>query len=255
MDSIRGGYILQPRCIQDSWIAQSSPVVRETWAYLLRTANHKDNKYNGFTVKRGQLFVSFNDIRDALKWYKGCAIERYTVNQMKHTMKLLRIHLMIDLTSQPRGNLVTICNYDFYQNPNNYESTSHSTNDSTSGQPVVNQTSPAINKNVKNVKKTTTVLQEKPARPQVPFSQIVSFLNEKSGKEFKDNTASTKKIILARWKEGFTLEDFKRVISDKVGEWHNDPKMAKYIRPQTLFGDKFDSYLQESGNIKNSVWE
>lgn len=152
MSLIKGGYIIQPRCIQESWISHAAPVVRETWLYLLRRANHKDKKYDGFVVKRGQVFLSFNDIRDALKWSKGCATERYTVNQMKHTMKLLRTHLMIELSSQPRGNLITICKYDFYQNPKNYESTSESTNESTSGQPVVNQTSPAINKNDNNEK-------------------------------------------------------------------------------------------------------
>lgn len=147
---IRGGFILQPRCIKDSWVAHAAPVVRETWAYLLRRANHKDQKYSGFIVKRGQLFVSYQEIRDALAWYVGARLERYSENQMKHTMKLLRIHSMIELTNQPRGNLITICNYDYYQSPESYESTAESTAESTSDQPRINQSSTAINKNIKN---------------------------------------------------------------------------------------------------------
>lgn len=149
---VKGGYILQPRCIDDSWIAHAAPVVRETWAFLLRRANHKDQKYNGFIVKRGQLFITYREIRDALAWKIGFRFERYHESQMKRGMKALMNNGMIELASEPRGNLITICNYDFYQDPGNYERTSERTNSEPVSEPIANQHRSAINKNVKNGK-------------------------------------------------------------------------------------------------------
>ena len=53
------------------------------------------------------------------------------------------------------------------------------------------------------------------------------------------------KNINARLKEGHTLEDFKAVIDKKTKQWLNDEKMSSYLRPMTLFGTKFESYLNE----------
>ncbi len=77
--------------------------------------------------------------------------------------------------------------------------------------------------------------------------QVLNLLNEKkpSSRPFEP-TASNLKSIKARIKEKFTFEDFKKVIEFKVEKWSNDPKMKKYIRPATLFGEKFNSYLIES---------
>lgn len=76
-------------------------------------------------------------------------------------------------------------------------------------------------------------------------SQIVSFLNEKTGKSYKAASKKTRTLIHARMKEGFTIEDFKTVIAKKCADWLNDDKMDQYLRPETLFGTKFESYLNE----------
>lgn len=75
--------------------------------------------------------------------------------------------------------------------------------------------------------------------------EIISYLNEKSGKNFKLTTKSTASHINARIKDGFKLEDFKSVIDKKVSSWGSDKKMSAYIRPETLFGTKFESYVEE----------
>jgi len=94
--------------------------------------------------------------------------------------------------------------------------------------------------------KHIVVQDKKPARPRpfFPSQEIVGYLNEKAGKSFKPNPKPTIQHITARFKEGFTLEDFKTVIDFKVNEWGTDPKMMEFIRPQTLFGTKFESYLE-----------
>ena len=78
-----------------------------------------------------------------------------------------------------------------------------------------------------------------------PFRTVIEYLNERSGKSYRYSGKATKRHIKARFEEGFSLEDFKRVIDWKVAEW-TGTDMEKYLRPETLFGTKFESYLQEA---------
>lgn len=83
---------------------------------------------------------------------------------------------------------------------------------------------------------------------------VIAYLNEKTGKSFKSSTASTKKHISGRLNEGYTLEDFKRVIDIKCEQWLKDSKMSKYLRPDTLFSPgHFESYLNEAPKPKPVV--
>lgn len=118
---IKGGYILQPRKIKDSDISTAPPHVREIWNYLLREANSSDKVYNGHEVKRGQLFRTYKDIQDGTKWMIGWRKMTYNENQTKKAMKFLRETKRITTKKELGGVLITICNYDYYQNPKNYE--------------------------------------------------------------------------------------------------------------------------------------
>lgn len=79
------------------------------------------------------------------------------------------------------------------------------------------------------------------------YRDIVEHLNKMTGKNYKASSEKTKKLIHARLKEGFTLEDFKTVIDIKCAEWLHDEKMETYLRPETLFGTKFEGYLNQKG--------
>lgn len=74
---------------------------------------------------------------------------------------------------------------------------------------------------------------------------IVSYLNDKTGKHYLPTSNKTKELIHARMAEGFKVDDFKKVIDTKEADWGDDSKMAKYLRPETLFGTKFEGYLNE----------
>ncbi|EDN8810076.1 DNA replication protein [Listeria monocytogenes] len=76
-------------------------------------------------------------------------------------------------------------------------------------------------------------------------SVIVDYLNQKTGTKYKASSQKTKKHISARLGEGFSVDDFKKVIDIKTAEWLNDTNMRKYLRPETLFGTKFESYLNQ----------
>lgn len=75
------------------------------------------------------------------------------------------------------------------------------------------------------------------------IKNIVEYLNRVAGKKFKPATKETRQHIKARLAEGYTLEDFKNVIDKMCAKWKGDPKMEDYLRPATLFGTKFESYL------------
>lgn len=75
---------------------------------------------------------------------------------------------------------------------------------------------------------------------------IVNYLNQKLGTRYKVNSANTKKHINARLNEGYKPDDFKTVIDKKCNDWIGT-EYEKYLRPETLFGSKFESYLNQSG--------
>lgn len=74
--------------------------------------------------------------------------------------------------------------------------------------------------------------------------QILDYLNQQTKKHFKKTSSKTKTLINARLNEGYKLEDFKKVIDNKTKDWLKTD-MNKYLRPETLFGTKFESYLNE----------
>lgn len=77
------------------------------------------------------------------------------------------------------------------------------------------------------------------------IKEIVEYLNLVSGSSYRVSTPKTRTLIRARMKEGFSVEDFKTVIDKKVRDWSGDAKMQKFLRPETLFGTKFEGYLNE----------
>lgn len=79
---------------------------------------------------------------------------------------------------------------------------------------------------------------------------VINYLNDKADKSYKSTTQKTKSLINARIRDGFTLDDFKKVIDTKTQQWKTNADMNKYLRPETLFGTKFESYLQEK-NVDN----
>lgn len=80
----------------------------------------------------------------------------------------------------------------------------------------------------------------------LPFREIIEYLNDRSGSHYRSGTAATKRHIQARFREGFVLENFFTVIDTMCGEWLEDTRMRKYLRPETLFGTKFESYLNRA---------
>ena len=77
------------------------------------------------------------------------------------------------------------------------------------------------------------------------YSEVIKYLNEKANTNYRASTKNTQSFISARLKEGFTVEDFKKVIDIKAKNWIGTD-FEKYLRPATLFGTKFENYLNEA---------
>ena len=78
------------------------------------------------------------------------------------------------------------------------------------------------------------------------INTIVVYLNEKAHTKYRNNSTKTQSLIKARLDEKFTVEDFKTVIDKKCAEWLSNENMCKFLRPETLFGTKFESYLNQN---------
>lgn len=128
------------------------------------------------------------------------------------------------------------------------------------GKPGVRETRrpenpPLSNNNLRNTNLSSNKGKESSIRTPYPLTggdsltskakEILDYLNQKAGTSYRASSKATQRLVHARMSENFTVEDFKKVIDIKVANWKDDPKMSKYLRPKTLFGTNFESYLNE----------
>lgn len=122
---------------------------------------------------------------------------------------------------------------------------------------ILDDVNKSVNKKVKSKPKVNVLEEELELELELKeniYKDIIDYLNIKTNKNYKASSKSTQSFIKARIKEGFKLEDFKKVIDNKFYSWKEDPKMNIYLRPNTLFGTKFESYLNENIPIKTTEY-
>ena len=188
------GYYIKARKIQDSEIMRQPPHVREIWDWLLKEANHTDVRLGGRIIKRGQLLRNYQDIQEGLAWYVGWRKMMYNENQVKKAVRFLRKANMIETQKMAGGVLITVCNYDYYQNPDNYkdaflrnsyERTNERTNEGTTERTSQNHTSNSNNTENSNSKshERTTERTTKELRK----NQGVPTINNNDNNDNNDN--------------------------------------------------------------------
>ncbi len=166
---IPNGYILLSRKLLDSEIMAKPPLYLKVWIYLLANAQHKD--YKG--LKRGQLFTSIPKIQEAMSYMVGYRKETPSYKQVRGVLDWLRFPregttkderrgAMIDITKGTHGMIITIVNYDLYQDPKNYEGHSEGHNEGIAKDERRARQGHNINKNDKNDKndKEKTLVKE-----------------------------------------------------------------------------------------------
>lgn len=112
---------------------------------------------------------------------------------------------------------------------------------------------------IKNEEKniiSPAVAERSVSKISIPYGEIIDYLNNKLGTHYKVETKKTRDLIKARFNDGFKLEDFIIVIDKKYEDWKNS-EQAKYLRPETLFGNRFESYLNqmEVGSKRDEVMD
>jgi len=118
---IKGGYILYPRVFLE--ITADWPLLdRVLWSWLWCKANHTDSTGYRRNLKRGQLFTSIKQLQNELSFKVGYRTKKPSAKQLRRTLEGLCEGQMIVTAKVTHGIVITICDYDFYQQPASYES-------------------------------------------------------------------------------------------------------------------------------------
>lgn len=221
-----GNWIKLYRSIRSHWLWEDgNERYLKWWLDILMMVNHEPRKipFNGElkTINRSEKQTSI--LKLASRW----DVNRKTVTSF---LNLLVADDMIEIKkSRQTGTTIKVLHYNDYQDnySNKGQQTGHRTGQQTGH------------------KQETKELKDKTlSSTTVPVAEIVEYLNQKTGKHFTTRSVATKKKINARWNEGHSLDEFKKVIDVKSAEW-NGTDAAKWLRPETLFGTKFEAYLNE----------
>ena len=198
----------------------------EAWIDLLLMASHKDTQFmlgnELIEIEKGSFVTSEIKLMERWGWGKA---------KLRSFLEMLENDSMIVKKSDRKKTTISICNYCVYQDAET-KNKPQANHEQTNSKPIA-YTINNINKDNKNI-----------------YSSVINYLNEKAGTNFKPTSKKTQKFIKSRLNENFTLEDFQTVIDIKVGQWKNDSYMSKYLRPETLFGPKFEAYLNERPGSK-----
>lgn len=130
--------------------------------------------------------------------------------------------------------------YDIYEEPQKQEIEKQPPEK----QPLVNPPQYNTNNKIRNnkIKNNNNIVEE-----------VLDYLNKKTDQHYKSSTPKTRTLINARVNEGFILEDFKKVIDNKTADWQYTD-MERYLRPETLFGTKFEGYLNQKLQQNEPEW-
>jgi len=116
-EPIPGGYILTSRKLLKSGIMEKPPLYLKLWIWMLMQASYKDHG----NLKRGQFFTSLDRMRKAMTYKVGYREVSPTIKEIRGVTKFLTKARMIVTTKVTHGMIITILNYDYYQNAKNYE--------------------------------------------------------------------------------------------------------------------------------------
>ena len=227
------------------WLESTSDQ-RSVLIALLMMVNYEPNKWEWqgkqYECMPGQVITSLPKIAE--RSGKGVSIQ----NVRTALKRFEKLGFLTD-ESTNKNRLITIVNWVIYQGSDD-EPNRQTNKQLTGNQQAANRQLTAI-KNIRTKegknKELKDIVEQEP--DPIPYREIIDYLNQKAGKSFKRSAAGNKKVIKARWNEGYKLDQFKRVVDNKCQDWLNDEKMSQYLQPSTLFGNKFDQYLnQRKGN-------
>lgn len=240
---IKGDFVKNYRALVE-WRFYKTPSYAHLWQHLIRKANWKPrHNINGQKVERGEVDFSLRQLQDETG---------IKLTTLRGIMKNLKKNGEIDIvhvgTNRRNLSIISIVNYEIYQSQ------------SESGEQYPNTSQTVGEHQAHNFKKEKKGKKEKNNTLVVSknddglISDVIDYLNQVTGKKFKSTGVTTKDKINARAKENYSLQDFKKVIDIKFSEWRGTPQDT-YLRPETLFGNKFEGYLQQAEGKKENGFE
>ncbi len=209
------GWIKMFKKIED-WEWYDDSYVVHVFLHCLISANFKDGEWKNQHFKRGQFISSPSKISEKTG---------ISVQSVKTSISKLRKSGELTSKGTNKNTVYTVVRYEMYQ-----------------GDEVANQQTNQQTNQPRQQRLTTD--EEVNNINNIPLLEIVDFLNAKCQSNFKSKTPKTKSLIKARMSEGFTLDDFKKVIDVKAKEW-TGTDFEKYLKPEVLFGNKFEGYLNQ----------
>lgn len=209
-------------------------------------------------IKRGQYLRSYRNLQRDLEYVENRSEKIYALSSIRRKVNELVDEGYLQTEDTELGTLFTVLEYDRYQDFNSYKKEHGTAREQpeyglrTAREQPENNNNQENQANQGNQDDLKDNVEQKP--DPIPYREIIDYLNQKAGKSFKYTAAGNKKVIKARWNEGYTLGQFKQVIDNKSQDWMHDVKMNQYLQPSTLFGQKFDQYLNQiSKQKKESV--
>lgn len=276
------GFIIFPRWMYSDGVLNGDRDYWSVWSYLMFNVNYFDTQIvlrnEVLTVHKDQIFTTRRKISEAIG---------VSETKVDKALKLFEKVGYIKMKSDKRGRLISLTFEELQTKPHTTPSQENvnyctDTAQSTDNQECCNadgetphsnaefggfetETKPKQNQNKAETKlKQNQSAYTKEINKEInkenkdilsskldTVKSVVDYLNEKCGTKYKNSSAETQRLIVARLNQGFSLEDFKQVIDNKVADWGNDSQMSKFLRPQTLFSNKFESYLNQSSSVFN----
>lgn len=259
------GWISLHRKILDNPIICKDSDYFATWCFLLLKATYQNKTilFNGQKVdlKPGQFVTGRKKIAEHLK---------ISESKVERILNVFENEQQIEQQKSNKNRIITVVNWGMYQKSEQQNERQLNTNNNINNILNNNIDSNNIKYSVENKDSIKPKYSDNniyclaDARPcnDIPYQDIVDYLNSKIGSHYKSSSNKTRTLIHARFKEGFNADDFKTVIDKKTAEWLKDTKMQKFLRPETLFGTKFEGYLNQkekevtTGDIAKTMnWE
>lgn len=265
------GFIIFPRWMYSDGVLNGDRDYWSVWSYLMFNVNYFDTqviiKNEVLTVHKDQIFTTRRKISEAIG---------VSETKVDKALKLFEKVGYIKMKSDRRGRLISLTFEELRTKPHTtppQENVNYCTDtvQLTDNQECCNadDESPHSNAEFGGFETETKPKQNRSAYTKEinkkinkgnkdilssnldTVKSVVDYLNKKCGTKYKHSSAETQRLIVARLNQGFSLEDFKQVIDNKVADWGNDSQMSKFLRPQTLFSNKFEGYLNQSVTVQN----
>jgi uncharacterized phage protein (TIGR02220 family) len=234
------GWIKLSRSMSDNWLWQEKPFSKgQAWVDLLMFANHRPTKIlikgQMISMSRGDQARSEVTLAESWGWSRG---------KVRRFLKTLEGDSMIVQQTGNATSIITICNYKAFQDGG----TTGDTADGTAGRtaPGTAPEHQAVHReeckelNNGNNKQLTlsgrpddAPVSEKLKATKQEAIEVLEFLNEKTGRNYKPVDANVR-MINARLKE-YSIVELRQVVAKKTRDWRHDENMEKYLRPATLF--------------------